>query len=157
MLKENLKLENICSPWKKIQNLIALLINPWNNLKINKHRVSFFPSWFGRSNMHHTLDLYPYHKSINLQYNTLVCWNAGTKDSWTKCLMFQVLFFTISCKINFFLWNKEFWVPQVYKKLWKKIMLGTSYAWSMSWTSHRPSDTAYYIEDCRISMPSLWC
>ena len=31
-------------------------------------------------------------KSHNLQYNTLVCWVAGTKDSSTKGLMFQVLF-----------------------------------------------------------------
>ena len=32
-------------------------------------------------------------KSDNLQYNTLVRWVAGTNDSLTKCLMFQVLFF----------------------------------------------------------------
>ena len=32
----------------------------------------------------------------------------------------------------------------------KKIMLGTLDAWSMSHLSHRPSDPAYYIEDCRI-------
>ena len=32
----------------------------------------------------------------------------------------------------------------------KKIMLGTSDAWLMSRLSHRPSDQAYYIEDCRI-------
>ena len=30
-------------------------------------------------------------------------------------------------------------------------MLGTSDAWSMSRSSHQPSDQAYYIEDCRIS------
>ena len=30
-------------------------------------------------------------------------------------------------------------------------MLGTSDAWSRSRSSHRPSDPAYYIEDCRIS------
>ena len=34
-------------------------------------------------------------KSVNLQYNTLVRWDAGTKDSSTKCLMFQSLFFFI--------------------------------------------------------------
>ena len=33
----------------------------------------------------------------------------------------------------------------------KKIMLGTSDAWLMSHSSHRPSKPAYYIEDCRIS------
>ena len=32
----------------------------------------------------------------------------------------------------------------------KKIMLGTSNAWSMSHLSQRPGDPAYYIEDCRI-------
>ena len=32
----------------------------------------------------------------------------------------------------------------------KKIILGTSDAWSMSRLSKRPSDPAYYIEDCRI-------
>ena len=31
-------------------------------------------------------------KSINLQYNTLVCWADGTNDSLTKCLMFKALF-----------------------------------------------------------------
>ena len=30
-------------------------------------------------------------------------------------------------------------------------MLGTSDAWAMSRSSHRPSEPAYYIEDCRIS------
>ena len=33
----------------------------------------------------------------------------------------------------------------------KKIMLGTSDAWWISRLSHRPSEPAYYIEDCRIS------
>ena len=32
----------------------------------------------------------------------------------------------------------------------KKIMLGTSNAWLMSRSSHRPSEPAYCIEDCRI-------
>ena len=38
----------------------------------------------------------------------------------------------------------------------KKIMLGTSDAWSMSRSSHRPSEPAYYIEDCRISKASSY-
>ena len=33
----------------------------------------------------------------------------------------------------------------------KKIMLGTSDAWSMNPLSHRPSEPVYHIEDCRIS------
>ena len=32
----------------------------------------------------------------------------------------------------------------------KKIMPGTSDGWSMSRSSHRPNNQAYYIEDCRI-------
>ena len=32
-------------------------------------------------------------KSVNLEYNTLVRWFAGTNESSTKRLMFQVLFF----------------------------------------------------------------
>ena len=32
-------------------------------------------------------------KYINFRYNMLLRWEAGTKDSSTKCLMFQVLFF----------------------------------------------------------------
>jgi hypothetical protein len=33
------------------------------------------------------------HKSVNLQYDTLVRWANGTNDLLTKRLMFQVLFF----------------------------------------------------------------
>ena len=32
----------------------------------------------------------------------------------------------------------------------KKIMLGTSDAWSVSRSSQGPSDPVYYIEDCQI-------
>ena len=38
-------------------------------------------------------------KSVNLQYNTLVCWDDGPNESSTKRLMFQVSFIMISCKI----------------------------------------------------------
>ena len=31
----------------------------------------------------------------------LVCWDAGIKDSWTKRLMFQVLFFLQSLERSF--------------------------------------------------------
>ena len=37
-----------------------------------------------------------HYESKNLQYNTLVCWFAGTNDLTTKGLMFQVLFFAKS-------------------------------------------------------------
>ena len=36
------------------------------------------------------------------------------------------------------------------KEIMKKIIPGTSDAWSMTQSSHRPSNPAYYIEDCRI-------
>ena len=53
-----------------------------------KMRKSVITFWFN------------YLKSDNLQYNTLGCWVAGTNDSSTKRLIFQVLFFfIISCKI----------------------------------------------------------
>ena len=32
----------------------------------------------------------------------------------------------------------------------KKIILGTSDAWSIRRSSHQPIDPAYYIEDCQI-------
>ena len=32
----------------------------------------------------------------------------------------------------------------------KEIILGTSDAWSLSCSSQRPIDPAYYIEDCRM-------
>ena len=77
--------------------------------------------------------------------------------------MFQVLFFfIISCKIlckncfNLFSYNftkikiKSFECPKSIR-IMKKIILGISDAWSMSRSSHRPSEPAYYIEDCRIS------
>ena len=35
-----------------------------------------------------------YQSSVNLQYNTLVCWVDGPNDSLTKRLMLQVLFFS---------------------------------------------------------------
>ena len=99
-------------------------------------------------------------KSINLQYNsTLVCWFTGTNDLLTKRLMFQVLFFFIkSCKIvcknpfHLFLYFKKkitklkiksFECPKSIRNH-KKIMLGTSDAWSTSRLSHRPSEPAYY-------------
>jgi hypothetical protein len=36
-------------------------------------------------------------------------------------------------------------------------MLGTSDAWLMSRSSHRPRDPAYYIEDCRFSNVEVFC
>ena len=41
-------------------------------------------------------------KSVNLQYNTLARWVAGTNDSSTNHLMFQVLFFFSQFLVKFF-------------------------------------------------------
>ena len=50
---------------------------------------------------------------------------------------------------------KSFECPKSIRYYEKKIMLVTSDAWSMSHLSHRPSEPAYYIEDCRISAPTV--
>ena len=44
---------------------------------------------------------------------------------------------------------KSFECPKSIRNYEKKI-LGTSDAWSTSRLSHRPSEPAYYIVDCRI-------
>ena len=99
-------------------------------------------------------------KTDNLQYNTLGYWVDGMNDSSNKHLLFQALFFfTVSYrlralktldfyyeKINLNNFCKEF-----YKKLLKKIILGTSEVWSMICLSHCSSEGEYYIVDCRIS------
>ena len=85
-------------------------------------------------------------KSVNLQYNTLVRWAAGTNDSLTKRLVFRELFFFfIKCgkilstlSIFFFLFYKitsmkikSFECPKSIRNCEKKI-LGASEAWSTS-------------------------
>ena len=120
--------------------------------------------------LHNTNSLHIRHlKSDNLQYNTLVCWFAGTNDSLTKCLMFKALFFTFSHRLRaiktlyfLFLWiyKKIHWnqfYKEFCKKSWKKVILGTSATCSMRRPSHRPIDPAYYIEDCRISNATHNC
>ena len=47
--------------------------------------------------------------------------------------------------------NKMKWFLQrILQEIMKKIPLGTSDAWLMRRSSHRPTDPAYYIEDWRI-------
>ena len=100
-----------------------------------------------------------YLKSVNLEYNTLVCWDDGTNVSSTKHLMFQVFFFFIkSCKIlcnkplHFFFYK----ITKMKKKgsecrksirNYENKIIGTSNAWSMIHLSHPPSEPAYYILD----------
>ena len=47
-----------------------------------------------------SLDFKPLFKPENLQYSMLVCWFAGTNDSSTKCLMFQVFSSIISYRLR---------------------------------------------------------
>jgi hypothetical protein len=41
-------------------------------------------------------------------------------------------------------------LQRILQEIMKKIIPGTSDAWAMRQSSHRPSNPAYYIEDCRI-------
>ena len=41
-------------------------------------------------------------------------------------------------------------LQRILQEIMKKLILGTSDAWSMRQSSHRPSNPAYYIEDCWI-------
>ena len=96
-------------------------------------------------------------KSVNLEYNTLVCWANGTKVLSTKRLMFQELFFfhkilQISLQKPFqfffsFLYKitkmkmKSFECPKSIKSI-NKIILGTSDTWSTIRLSRCPSNPA---------------
>ena len=100
-------------------------------------------------------------KSVNLlEYNTLVCWFAGTNEPSTQCLMFQALFFfmisfKICCKngFNLFLYFfyeftkitiKSFECPKVkpanhcfiFQSI--KIILRPSDAWSIRQSTQQP-------------------
>ena len=75
-------------------------------------------------------------KFVNLQYNALFCRANGTNNWSTKRLMFQVLFSFHKILQNSLLNPFQF------------IFSGT---WSMSHLSHRSSEPAYCIVDCRIS------
>ena len=107
-------------------------------------------------------------KSVNLEYNTLVCWADGRNVSSTKCLSFQVLsfFFIKSCKILlqkpfqfiflFFFYKitkmkrKSFECPKSIRNYEKKI-LGMSNAWLTIHLFHRPIESAYCILNWQIS------
>ena len=47
-------------------------------------------------------------------------------------------------------------LQRILQEIMKKIILGTSDAWSTICLSHRPSDPAYYIVNWRISYRGLW-
>ena len=102
-------------------------------------------------------------KFVNLEYNTLISWADGTKESSTKHLMFQVLsFFKKSCKILcktlficlfifYIKFQKSFECPKSIRNNEKKLLGTSSTAWSTIRLSHGPSKPLYYILDWRIS------
>ena len=69
-------------------------------------------------------------KSDNLQYNTLVCWVAGTNDSSTKRLMFQVLFFSHNFLQNSLQKSFEFIFLFFYIN---QPLLPTGWLWGWDW------------------------
>ena len=95
--------------WHKKSCTILQNFNLWMIKFICSRKKSHLANWYFGQFDHSKLEILQnwsaffvsvYLKSVNLQYNTLVCWADGTNDSWTKLLMFQVLFFFIkSCKI----------------------------------------------------------
>ena len=68
-----------------------------------------------------------------------------------KSFQFIFIFFYKFTKIKI----KSFECPKSIRN-YKKIMLGTSDAWSTTHMSHRTSEPAYYIVDCQISRLDLW-
>ena len=96
-------------------------------------------------------------KTSNSTIFNIIRWVAGTKDSSTKRLIFQALFFFIisyrlrALKILYFNYKKINWnnfCKAFCKKLWK-IKLYLEHQTLGPWVVC-PSDPAYYIEDCRI-------
>ena len=112
-----------------------------------------------------TLEILLLLKSDNLQYNTLVCLFAGTNDSSAKHLMIKVWFFFSWFLAKFFVKMVSMYLFILFfinlqkskqrvlsalslQQIMRKIMLGTSDAWSTSHLSQQPSKPAYYIVDC---------
>ena len=87
----------ISNTYNFIQQYVCMALT---KLEMNTTAVTFLGSkWMHISSLNLYAAMHVY-KSVNLKYNTLVCWADGTNDSLTKRLMFQVLFFfTKSCKI----------------------------------------------------------
>ena len=43
-------------------------------------------------------------------------------------------------------------LKRILQEIMKEIILGTSDAWSIIQSSHKPSNSAYHIEHCQISI-----
>ena len=71
----------------------------------------------------------------------LVAWTIRLMNRWPSVWCSKYFFFIIS--YGFLL--------RILQDFMKKIILGTSDAWSTSCLSHRPREPGYYIVDCRIS------
>ena len=77
----------------------------------------------------------------NLQYNTLGHWVILPRVWWSK-------YYFDRCKIKQWVagldlgHSKLFTFAKILQEIIKRIMLGTSAAWSMSWLNHRPSNPA---------------
>ena len=69
-------------------------------------------------------------------------WVAGLNLGPSK--LFILIFVKFCQKLKGFL-------QRILQEIMKKIILGTSDAWSMKRLFHQPSNPAYYIEDCWIS------
>ena len=84
------------------------------------------------------------------------------QESDVPCIIFFILFIDLGHSklfilifVNLEIYKKLNWndfCKEFYKKLWKKPILGTSDGWSMSLLSQQPSEPAYYIKDCWISI-----
>ena len=95
-------------------------------------------------------------------YNILrwVAWTMGQMNRWPRVWCSKYYFFYTFYRLralktlyfyfcNFIKKNKKInwkdFCKEFCKKSWKKIILGTSDAWSMIHLSHCPSNPAYYI------------
>ena len=73
-------------------------------------------------------------------------WVAGLYLEHSK--LFILIFVIKKNKLKGFL-------QRILQEIMKKIIVGTWDARSMRWSSHHPSDPAYYIEDCQIYAPEI--
>ena len=107
-----------------------------------------------------------FQKSVNLEYNTLVCWANGKNVSLIKRLMFQALSIFHKILENYlqkpfqFIFLFSYQITKMKIKSFEclksirnhaKKKLGTSNAWFTIHLSRRPIEPAYYILDWRIS------
>ena len=84
---------------------------------------------------------------------SIIFFHNFLQNSLKKSFQFIFLFSYNFTKIKI----KTFECPKSIRNCEKKILLGTSDAWSMSCLSHRPSEPAYYIEDSQIFFVCLLC